>query len=213
MSKNDELCKIAEEETTETFESFTDLDGISDTTVLAITFLLSAQVTLSALLLDSSLFTGSWIELAFIGTGLVTILFIFLSLNAIVKALLPVEFYGPSAGEPILDRKLFFIPWASADQFGFFGSSSSKEIREQGDADADERRNPARKVAEDFVNDYSSAEEVQDYETYEYAKLRHYKQVGKRKAEYTGVGLEWLRLSVVLFLAQFVVLFVRVIVS
>lgn len=213
MSENDELYKIVKEETTETFESFTDLDSISDTTVLAITFLLSAQVTLSALLLDSSRLTDKWVEAVFIGIGLVTILFIFLSLNAIVKALLPVEFYGSSAGEPILDHKLFFIPWSDPNQFSFFGSSSSIETSGQGDTDTDERRTSARHVAENFVEGYNSAEEIQDYETYEYAKLRHYKQVGKRKAEYTGVGLEWLRYSVALFLAQFIVLFAEVIIS
>lgn len=233
MADKDAIQQIISAESDDTFESFTDLDGISDTTVLAITFLLSAQVSLSAVVLNSQLLSGSGFRLTFVVLGIVTMILILLSLNSIIKALFPVGFYSDIVARPLLSYPLIPIGNSKPSQFDFLESNE-----EEGEDDEEEGRfatawknlrrkwaalrgnldetNPeeysAQRVAENFVDDYSPMEEVDGYESYRLAKHHHFKLVGSRKAKYTGIGLAWLRLSVVLFVAQFSVLLGGVIV-
>jgi hypothetical protein len=234
VTDESELQRIISEESDDSFESFTDLDDISDTTVLAITFLLSAQVSLSALVLDSRLLTGFRSRALFAGLGIVTMLLILLSLNSIIKALFPVGFYSDTVARPLLRHPLVPVGNAKPGQFGFLKP-------DDGSDDADERMGrvaavghnlrrkwaaltgrrdeveleeySARQVAERFVDDYSAFEDVDDFESYELAKHHHFKLVGSRKAKYTAIGLAWLRLSVTLFVVQFAVILGGVILS
>ena len=234
MVDEEELSRIVEEESSETFESFTDIDSISDTTVLAITFLLSAQVTLSTVVVTSSLLASTVLRNVFIGMGFLTMVLVFLSLNSIVKSLLPVGFYSRNVGETLLEYSWIPIGNSKPAQFGFLEERSSDDTSDRGrlsialnnlrrsvrrlfersDAQrpAPEQRS-VRGAAERFVDEYSAATEVDDYDTYQLAKLQHFKEVGQRKAQYTGIGLAWLRLSVVAFVLQFTVLFAGVVVT
>lgn len=234
MTDKNELQRIISEESDDSFESFTYLDDISDTTVLAITFLLSAQVSLSALVLESGLLTGFRLRALFAGLGIVTMLLILLSLNSIIKALFPVGFYSDTVARPLLRHPLVPIGNVKPGQFGFLkandGSDDADERLGRVAAAGDNLRRKwaaltgrrdgteaeeysARQVAERFVDDYSVFEDVDDFESYELAKHHHFKLVGSRKAKYTAIGLAWLRLSVTLFVAQFALILGGVILS
>ncbi len=67
-------------------------------------------------------------------------------------------------------------------------------------------------MATTFVESYSDEDRdrAAAFGEYQYAKLAHYKRVGQRKAELTGLGLSRLRLAVLLFVVKFGVLFVGV---
>lgn len=100
-----DLREITQVENDDTFASIPDLHGIGDTTVLAITFLLSAQVSLTTFVVGSDTPSG-WLRIAFVLLWLATMGLTFWSLNAIAGTLLPVSFYSSSAGEVLLDN-----PW------------------------------------------------------------------------------------------------------
>lgn len=191
-----ELSDIAAEESGETFDSITDLDNISDTTVLAITFLLSAQVSLTTYVVGAGTLAGRR-EVGFVVLGLCTMAMIFLSLNAIVKTLLPVGFYGERVGEPLLDRPWIPAVVSTPGQFGFLSGEESDEPAREPEA-----------VAEEFLETYSPHGDVSSLDEYHVAKLAHLKTVGERKARLTGVGLSWLRWAVAVFILQFAYLFV-----
>jgi len=204
VNEHDELVAMADDEAEDTFDSITDLDNISDTTVLAITFLLSAQVSLSTLVLQSETMVTGGVQWLFVALGITAMALIFLSLNAIVNSLLPVGFYSEGVGEPLLSHP--WLPWygTSAEQY-----DSVMKMRDGGHDDLDQ--STYESFVADFVADYGSADRVEDYDEFRLAKLYHYKQVGKRKAQYAGRGLAWLRLAVLLFLIQFIVAFIGVI--
>ena len=197
MPEDTELLDVAEDEVSHTFDSITDLDNISDTTVLAITFLLSAQVSLSALLLQSDTITPSWVEGLFVAVGLITMAVIFWSLNQIIKSLLPVSFYSADVGEPLL--KNIWFPWLGN------ASPQFEAVEDQQETSADEDVPPYEKFADSFVATYTANGSIDDYSEFQLAKLYHYKQVGKRKSYYAGRGLAWLRWAVFLFFMQFTI--------
>lgn len=201
MSTDDGLVDIAEDEIDDTFDSITDLDNISDTTVLAITFLLSAQVSLSTLVLQSTILVSGTTRIIFILLGIATMGLTFLSINAIIKSLLPVGYYSDGVAEPLL-----------ADTWGPWSGDSSPQFEplneHLGSQPDDEAESTYQEFAADFVDDYGSDDSVDDYSDFQFAKLYHYKQVGERKARYSGTGLAWLRLAILAFVLQFGVAFV-----
>ncbi|NIC00902.1 hypothetical protein [Halobacterium sp. R2-5] len=205
MAADDKLVDIAEDEIGDTFNSITDLDNISDTTVLAITFLLSAQVSLSTLVLQSTALVTGPTRSIFIVLGVTTMGLIFMSINAIVKSLLPVGYYSEGVAEPLLADA--WSPWAgdSAPQF----ETLNDRLNSQPD---DETQPTYQNFAAEFVDDYGSEDSVDDYSDYQFAKLYHYKQVGKRKAHYSGTGLAWLRLAILGFVLQFGIAFVTLLI-
>lgn len=225
MVEGDELSRIIQEESSESFESFTDIDNISDTTILAITFLLSAQVTLSTVVVTSTVLSTTVLREVFIGVGILTMLLIFLSLNSIVKSLLPVGFYSGGVGEPLLDYSWIPIGNSKPEQFSFLHqkpattdqgrigtavknmrTSAQKLLGTSGTEETVPNEQSVREAAERFVEEYSTIDDVDSYDTYQMAKLQHFKEVGQRKAHYTGIGLGWLRLSVIMFVLQFTIL-------
>lgn len=229
MAEKSELSRIIREESSESFDSFTDIDSISDTTILAITFLLSAQVTLSTVVVTSAVLSSTVLRELFIGMGILTIFLIFLSLNSIIKSLLPVGFYSENVGKPLLDYRWIPVGNSRPEQFSFLHPQSSETDHSRIEAVLRNLRvyvrnfygrprteeittdhQSVRRAAERFVDEYSGIDEVDSYDMYQMAKLQHYKEVGLRKAQYTGIGLAWLRLSVVIFILQFTVLFVGV---
>ena len=205
MSGDDGLVDIAEDEIDDTFDSITDLDNISDTTVLAITFLLSAQVSLSTLVLQSTTLVSGIPRILFILLGVAAMVLIFLSINAIIKSLLPVGYYSDGVAEPLLTDT--WRPWAgdSASQFETVNSLAESQPDE-------ETLSTYQEFAADFIDDYGSEDSLEDYNEFQFAKLYHYKQVGERKAHYSGTGLAWLRLAILAFVLQFGVAFVSLLV-
>lgn len=200
-----ELGDIARAENDDTFASITDLDSIGDTAVLAITFLLSAQVSLTTFVVGTHTLSGN-LRVAFVVLALATMGLVFWSLSAVVATLLPVGFYSGSAGEVLLENPWLPLRRSTSDQFGFLETADSDPVEETPDGDDV----PYRTVASAFVDAYSDRDKVTSVETYQFAKLAHYKRVGQRKAELTGLGLSRLRLAVLCFVVQFGVLFVGV---
>lgn len=205
MGTDDKLVDIVEDEIGHTFNSITDLDNISDTTVLAITFLLSAQVSLSTLVLQSTTLVSGGPRTIFIVLGVIAMGLTFMSINAIIKSLLPVGYYSDGVAEPLLDDPR--MPWNNDSASQFETLNDGFESRPDGGT-----QSIYRDFAADFVDDYGSEGPVDDYNEFQFAKLYHYKQVGERKANYSGTGLAWLRLAIFTFVLQFSVVFVTLLV-
>ncbi len=201
MRSDDKLVDIAEDEVNHTFDSITDLDNISDTTVLAITFLLSAQVSLSTIVLQSTALVSGTTRTIFILLGILAMGLTFMSINAIIKSLLPVGYYSDGVAEPLLDDA--WIPWSGNSAPQFETLDNVFESRTDGG-----NQSVYQDFVADFVDDYGSEDPVDDYGDFQFAKLYHYKQVGERKAHYSGTGLAWLRLAILAFVLQFGVVFV-----
>lgn len=189
LPPDDEIREIAQSETDETFQSITDLDNISDTTTIAITFLLAAIASWTNFAvgeLDGDLFLqGVFIAL----TGL-TLITIGLSMNYLARSLFPRSFYGNDVGKPFLIHS--WRPWDRTQE----QEVKQFEYLDDEGKDAEDRR----AAFEKFLETYGEPTEIEDHTDFLLARLFNYKRVAQLKAMNTAYGLAWLRIAVVLFI-------------
>lgn len=191
-----ELQKISEAEAEDTFQSITDLDGIADTSVLAITFLLSAEVTLVGLVLNSDFISSQPLQMVFSIIALSTTVLIFLSFRSIVLSLLPVGFNGKGLAEASVCDVLGLGDDSDRGQ-----NLLTKDRFDTAVKDTDGKETYQTLVT-DYFSRYGAIESIESENEYIIAKLTHYKVVGARKAKFTKDGLTWLLSAVGLFLLE-----------
>lgn len=174
------ISELAKREADETFESITDLDSISDTTIVGVTFLLSAVGVWTSFALNRFPSDSSPERLLVTLTGL-CIVTIGCSLYYLIGSLFPRFFYTSDVGTTFLSAP-FPVPnrdTATADQF----------------IDEDELKSSF----EGWLDAYHSETVVQDATDFQLARFHNYKHVARIKARNTAYGLAWLRISIFLF--------------
>lgn len=180
MANDETISELAEREADETFASITDLDSISDTTVVGVTFLLSAIGVWTSFALDRFP-DGSSAERLFVVLSVLCVGTIGCSLYYLIGSLFPRYFYTDNVGStflpspfPLLNRST-----AAADQF-------------DGQTDLESS-------FEDWLDTYHGEVVVEDNAEFQFARFHNYKHVARIKAKNIAYGLAWLRISVFLF--------------
>lgn len=183
---------IARAEADETFQSMANLDNISDTAVVGITFFLTAL--------------GTWITFAYprlSATPVLRVIVVAITIGAVVAvlasvyylvdSLAPRRFYGDGVGDRFLNHR--WLLWRNDDP-------TDLERFSRTDIERPEDLERAVKI---WIDDYDEDIQIDSEAAFEYSRLLNYKLVARRKARNTAYGMAFLRLAVV-FLGLLIVL-------
>lgn len=188
MTRREELAAIALAEADDTFQSITDLDSICDTTLIAVTFLLAAIATWTAFAFGR-LASTTWVQYLFAFAVVSTVVIVALSVNQLIRALFPRAFAGQAVGERFASGRL--LNWrqeAPDTDFQWFEQVTQKQDESNLEIELEE-----------WLDDYAPSE-VDDIDSYQFARMFNYKTVARRKAHHTARGLAWFRVSLIAFL-------------
>ncbi|WP_330632624.1 hypothetical protein [Halocatena halophila] len=178
---DDAALEIATQEANDTFQSISNLDSICDTSIVGITFLLTAIVGWAGFALprlpDRS---PAWLGVA--GTVVLGAVAIFISSFYIVKSLIPRAFYTDSVGEVLIDQPL--VP-------GSTDPTTAIEATEQATGESS-----SKAAFDHWLNQYGNDERITSAAAFQYARLFHYKTVAQMKATATTHAIVWFRVAV-----------------
>lgn len=177
--------EIAEAEADETFRSISNLDSISDTAIVGITFLLAALGTWITFAY-SRLAGMLWAQGLFVALGVLCVLMIVLSISFLTDALAPRKFYGEGVGQRFLDHR--WLVWRNDDPVDLQRYSRDGDIETPADLED---------AVESWIDDYDQDTTVDSKTAFEYARLLNYKVVARQKARNTAYGMAFLRIAVV----------------
>ncbi len=173
--------EIAIQEANDTFQSISNLDSICDTSIVGITFLLTAIVGWAAFALPRLPARSlSWLGVA--GTAVLGALAIFISSVYIVKSLIPRAFYTDSVGAVLIDKPL--VP-------GSTDPTTAIEATEQATGE-----HSSKAAFDHWLSQYGNDERITSAATFQYARLFHYKTVAQLKATATTHAIVWFRVAV-----------------
>jgi hypothetical protein len=178
------VVDIAQDEATETSQSIANLDNISDTAIVGITFLLAALGTWVTFIFPR-LSDSRLIQSAFAGITILTVVAILSSVYYLVDAMAPRRFYGDGVGDRFLDYK--WLPWLNDDPVDI----------ERYDRTEIESPSDLREAVEAWVAEYDADTTVDSWAAFQYSRLLNYKLVARHKARNTAYGMAFLRLAVV----------------
>lgn len=179
---------IARQEADDTAESIADLDNISDTMFVAVTFLLAALATWTTFAygrLDGApTLKTLYVALAVLCVAAVTGCVVSLSLS-----LSPRGFYGRAVGDRFLDHP--WLLWRNDDPGGI------EEFRARRDrvGSTDE----LRESYEEWLDRYDPGADVTSREAFEFSRLLNYKLVARIKAHHTAYAVALFRIATVVF--------------
>ncbi|MFC6864372.1 hypothetical protein ACFQGE_13000 [Halomicroarcula sp. GCM10025817] len=185
--------EIAKAEADETFRSISNLDSISDTAIVGITFLLAALGTWITFAYNR-LAGLLWAQGLFVALGVVCVLMIVLSITFLTDALAPRKFYGEGVGQRFLDHR--WLVWRNDDPVDLQRYARSGDIETPADLED---------AVESWIDDYDQDTTVDSKTAFEYARLLNYKVVARQKARNTAYGMAFLRIAVVALASLIVV--------
>jgi hypothetical protein len=185
---DDDSTAIASQEADETFQSITDLDSISDTIIVAITFFLSALGVWTGFGYDR-LSQLPRVQLVFGVLAALCLIATVLSIYYLSRSLFPRAFYGTDVGQAFLERP--WLPFFSADNAGLSTFEHAAEVDDTDDLDRE---------FEIWLDRYHPDADIESYADFERLRLFNYKYVARIKALYTARGIAYLLLAVVLLL-------------
>lgn len=175
---------IARDEADETFRSIANLDNISDTAIVGITFLLAALGTWITFIYPR-LSGTPLVRTVFAVVAILSVLAILLSVYYLVDALAPRRFYGEDVGTRFLDHK--WLPWRNDDPTDI----------ERFDRREIESPEDLRAAVETWIREYDEDTAIDSKAAFQYSRLLNYKLVARHKARNTAYGIAFLRLAVV----------------
>lgn len=186
MERDDEA--IARQEANETFRSITDLDSISDTMFVAITFFLAAVATWTTFAygrLDGMETVQSvYVGLVILCVVTITACVVFLSLS-----LSPRGFYGDAVGDRFLGHPVLL--WRNDDP------GNLREFRDKRRTVRSE--DDLASAYEDWLREYDPGTTLSSRESFEYSRLLNYKLVARIKAHNTAYAVALFRAATLLF--------------
>lgn len=186
VDRDDEA--IARQEADETFQSISDLDNISDTMFVAITFLLTGVATWTGFAFDR-LAGDPVLQWLYVVLAIGCVLSIVGSVFFLAASLTPRGFYGRVVGERFLDHR--WLLWRNDDPVDV------ETYRENREGVTDEAELARR--YEDWLDDYDPGVELTSRESFEFSRLLNYKVVARIKARNTAYGVAFLRIAITLF--------------
>lgn len=192
MLDKDSEKELARREADETRESISDLDNISDTAIVGVTFLLAALGTWTSFVYDR-LSDILILEITFIFFVLASAMCALIGVYYFARSLAPRQFYGEGVGDRFLEH-----PWLPFPKF--IAQNDKAEIsRFETEPDEVEDTEDLREKFRCWFKDYDPAFELETESGFDLSRFHNYKLVARYKARHTAYGMAYLRLSVLFF--------------